>query len=230
MCLVEIDGMRGYPASCTTPVSEGMVVRTRRRAGRPAPQRDGAVHLRPPAGLPDLLGQRQLRAADRGRQVGLREVRYGYDGANHREEGRFQPVFRLRPEQVHRLQPLRARLRNPGHLRPDHYRARFRVAVAAAGGDDFLDSECVSCGACVQACPTATLTEKSLVQLGQPERSVITTCAYCGVGCSFRAEMKGDQLVRMVPDKNGRPTTATPASRAALPGATPPTRTASPSR
>ena len=79
----------------------------------------------------------------------------------------------------------------------------FESRVAAAGGDNFIESECVSCGACVQACPTATLMEKSVVQQGQPERSVITTCAYCGVGCSFRAEMKGDQLVRMVPDKNG---------------------------
>eukprot|EP01030_Chromulinospumella_sphaerica_P007397 gene7397-7239_t len=59
-------------------------------------------------------------------------------------------------------------------------------------------------GQTISACPTATLMEKSVVELGQPEHSVITTCAYCGVGCSFRAEMKGDQLVRMVPDKNGQ--------------------------
>ena len=71
------------------------------------------------------------------------------------------------------------------------------------GGTDFLDSECVSCGACVQACPTATLEEKSVVDLGMPNRSVITTCAYCGVGCSFKAELKGDELVRMVPYKDG---------------------------
>ena len=69
--------------------------------------------------------------------------------------------------------------------------------------EDFLDSECVSCGACVQACPTATLTEKSVIELGQPEHSVVTTCAYCGVGCSFKAEMKGDEVVRMVPYKDG---------------------------
>src|SRR4030088_827922 len=66
-----------------------------------------------------------------------------------------------------------------------------------------MDSECVSCGACVQACPTATLSEKTLIEKGQAEHSVITTCAYCGVGCSFRAEMKGAEVVRMVPDKNG---------------------------
>jgi formate dehydrogenase major subunit len=62
----------------------------------------------------------------------------------------------------------------------------------------------VSCGACVQACPTATLTEKSVIEIGQPEHSVVTTCAYCGVGCSFKAEMRGEELVRMVPYKDGK--------------------------
>ena len=66
-----------------------------------------------------------------------------------------------------------------------------------------MDSECVSCGACVQACPTATLSEKTLIEKGQAEHSIITTCAYCGVGCSFRAEMKGEEVVRMVPNKDG---------------------------
>jgi formate dehydrogenase major subunit len=66
-----------------------------------------------------------------------------------------------------------------------------------------MDSECVSCGACVQACPTATLSEKSLIEKGQAEHSITTTCAYCGVGCSFRAEMKGEEVVRMVPNKDG---------------------------
>jgi formate dehydrogenase major subunit len=63
---------------------------------------------------------------------------------------------------------------------------------AGAGADDFMASDCVSCGACVQACPTATLQEKSVIELGTPTRSVVTTCAYC------------DQLVRMVPWKHGK--------------------------
>jgi formate dehydrogenase major subunit len=72
------------------------------------------------------------------------------------------------------------------------------------GGLDFFGSECVSCGACVQACPTASLNEKSVIALGTPEHSVVTTCAYCGVGCSFKAEMKGNTVVRMVPYKGGK--------------------------
>ena len=65
-------------------------------------------------------------------------------------------------------------------------------SVVSAGGTDFLSSECVSCGACVQACPTSALSEKSVVDLGMPTRSVETTCAYCGVGCTFRAEVQGE--------------------------------------
>ena len=81
----------------------------------------------------------------------------------------------------------------------------FNSRVSAGTSlDSFLSSDCVSCGACVQACPTATLQEKSVVELGTPQRSVVTTCAYCGVGCSFKAELSGDQLVRMVPYKNGK--------------------------
>jgi len=66
-----------------------------------------------------------------------------------------------------------------------------------------MESDCVSCGACVQACPTGALMEKSLLEQGQATRSVVTTCAYCGVGCSFRAELQGERLVRMVPNKDG---------------------------
>lgn len=80
----------------------------------------------------------------------------------------------------------------------------FDSRVSASMGENFLDSECVSCGACVQACPTGTLQEKSVIEIGQPEHSVVTTCAYCGVGCSFKAEMRGDELVRMVPYKDGK--------------------------
>jgi len=79
----------------------------------------------------------------------------------------------------------------------------FDSKVAAGAGVSFMESDCVSCGACVQACPTATLQEKTVVELGMPTRSVITTCAYCGVGCSFKAELRGDELVRMVPYKDG---------------------------
>ena len=208
MCLVEIDGMRGYPASCTTPVSEGMSVHT--QTPKLATLRRNVMELYISDHPLDCLtcsanGNCELQTV--AGQVGLREVRYGYEGDNHLADVKdtSNPYFDYDPSKcIVCNRCVRACEETQGTFALTITGRGFESRVAAAGGDNFLDSECVSCGACVQACPTATLMEKSVVELGQPERSVITTCAYCGVGCSFRAEMKGDQLVRMVPDKNGQ--------------------------
>jgi formate dehydrogenase major subunit len=80
----------------------------------------------------------------------------------------------------------------------------FESRVVAGMNDTFLVLDCVSCGACVAACLTATLTEKSIIEIGTPERCVITTCAFCGVGCSFKVEMRGDEPVRMTPCKHAK--------------------------
>jgi formate dehydrogenase major subunit len=138
--------------------------------------------------------------------VGLREVRYGYEGANHFDAAKDEsnPYFTFDPTKCivcSRCVRACEEVQGTFALTVD---GRGFASVIAAGPTDFLKSECVSCGACVQACPTSTLMEKSIIDAGQPDHSEITTCAYCGVGCSFRAEMKGSQVVRMVPDKNGK--------------------------
>src|SRR5690606_10103504 len=88
---------------------------------------------------------------------------------------------------------------------PFPYTTLFRSdsKVSASQAESFVESECVSCGACVEACPTAALTEKSIIQLGRAERAVTTTCAYCGVGCSLKAEMQDAQVIRMAPNREG---------------------------
>ena len=80
----------------------------------------------------------------------------------------------------------------------------FESKIKPGISENFFDSECVSCGACVQACPTGSLIEKSVVEKGMPNETVLTTCAYCGVGCSFKAEVKNNDVVRMVPYKDGK--------------------------
>jgi len=145
---------------------------------------------------------------DTAAEVGLRDVRYGYDGANHLGAAldTSNPYFDFDPSKcIACSRCVRACDEVQGTLALTIDGRGFASKVSAGQtGDDFLSSECVSCGACVQACPTATLQEKAVKDIGKPERAVITTCAYCGVGCTFRAEMKGEQLVRMVPWKDGK--------------------------
>jgi formate dehydrogenase major subunit len=206
MCLVEIEGRRGTPASCTTPVEAGMVVRT--HSERLATLRRGVMELYisdHPLDCLTCAANGDCELQDMAGAVGLREVRYGYEGANHFGDAKdvSNPYFTYDPAKcIVCYRCVRA---------CEEVQGTFALTVAgrgfdsrvAAGAGDFLGSECVSCGACVQACPTATLIENSVVEMGQPEKSVVTTCAYCGVGCSFKAEMQGDRVVRMEPYKHG---------------------------
>ena len=138
--------------------------------------------------------------------VGLREVRYGYEGENHLDApiDASNPYFNFDPSKcIVCSRCVRACDEIQGTFALTIEGRGFESKVVASIGENFLESECVSCGACIQACPTATLIEKSIVDHGQPDHSVLTTCAYCGVGCSFKADMKGDQVVRMTPYKDG---------------------------
>jgi formate dehydrogenase major subunit len=207
LCLVQIDGMKGLPASCTTPVAQGMRVSTQNR--QIADVRRGVMELYISDHPLDCLtcpanGHCELQ--DMAGAVGLREVRYGYEGANHLAAAKDEsnPYFTFDASKcIVCSRCVRACDEQQGTLALTIQGRGFDSKVAAGQDVPFINSECVSCGACVQACPTATLSENSLIAQGQAEHSVVTTCAYCGVGCSFRAEMRGEEVVRMVPNKDG---------------------------
>ncbi|MFC5997037.1 formate dehydrogenase subunit alpha [Pseudonocardia hispaniensis] len=210
LCIVEIDGAKGTPASCTTPVAPGMVVRT--QTERVARLRRGVMELYISDHPLDCLtcsanGDCELQ--DMAGVTGLREVRYGSGvdaGANHMDAplDLSNPYFAFDPAKcIVCSRCVRACDEVQGTLALTIDGRGFDSKVAAGAGVPFMESDCVSCGACVQACPTATLQEKSVIELGMPTRTVLTTCAYCGVGCSFKAELRGDELVRMVPHSGG---------------------------
>jgi formate dehydrogenase major subunit len=220
LCLVQVEGMKGYPASCTTPVTEGMKVTTQN--AKLAEIRRGVMELYISDHPLDCLtcpanGHCELQ--DMAGAVGLREVRYGYEGENHvyakKADGTLNSLFETKDESnpYFTFDPSKCIVCSRCVRACEEQQGTFALTIQGRGFDskvspsqneNFLDSECVSCGACIQACPTATLTEKSLIEMGQADHSAITTCAYCGVGCSFRAEMKGGELVRMVPNKDGQ--------------------------
>ena len=159
LCLIEIDGRRGTPASCTTPAEEGMVVHT--QTDRLARLRRGVMELYISDHPLDCLtcsanGDCELQ--DMAGAVGLREVRYGYDGANHLDAPKdvSNPYFTFEDSKcIVCSRCVRA---------CEEVQGTFALTIGARGFDShvspgmdesFLGSECVSCGACVQACPTA---------------------------------------------------------------------------
>ncbi|MBF9028519.1 formate dehydrogenase subunit alpha [Roseobacter sp. HKCCA2468] len=225
LCVVEIEGRRGTPASCTTPVAEGMVVHTQN--AKLHKLRRGVMELYisdHPLDCLTCAANGDCELQDMAGAVGLRDVRYsateGASIANHftarDTNGDLNPEYLPKDESnpYFTYDPSKCIVCNRCVRACEEVQGTFALTIegrgfdsrVSAGGplDDFLSSDCVSCGACVQACPTATLQEKSVIELGTPQRSVVTTCAYCGVGCSFKAELNGDQLVRMVPYKHGK--------------------------
>ncbi|WP_234729490.1 formate dehydrogenase subunit alpha [Acidocella facilis] len=208
LCLVEIEGRAGTPASCTTPVAEGMVVHTQN--AKLAKLRRGVMELYISDHPLDCLtcganGDCELQ--DMAGAVGLRDVRYGNEIETHLGQAKdtSNPYFQFDPSKcIVCSRCVRACEEIQGTFALTIAGSGFNSKVSPGIGEMFLGSECVSCGACVQACPTATLIETSVLEQGQPEHSAVTTCAYCGVGCAFKAEMRGEELVRMVPYKDGQ--------------------------
>ena len=207
MCIVDIEGRKGTPSSCTTPVEAGMVVRTENKQLSKLRRAVMELYISDhPLDCLTCSANGDCELQDVAGEVGLREVRYGIDGQNHNAELKDEsnPYFTYDPSKcIVCSRCVRACDEVQGTLALTIEKRGFASRVSAGIAEDFFSSECVSCGACVQACPTATLMEKSVIDNGMPERTVLTTCAYCGVGCSFKAEVKGDQVIRMVPSKTG---------------------------
>lgn len=212
LCLVEIEGRKGFPASCTTPAEAGMKVRT--QSPKLQELRKGVMELYISDHPLDCLtcsanGNCELQ--DMAGVTGLREVRYGVGnqkgGAHHLDSKKDEsnPYFTYDASKcIVCNRCVRACEETQGTFALTISGRGFESRVSPGQDQSFMESECVSCGACVEACPTATLQEKTVIMLGQPEHSKITTCAYCGVGCAFKAEMKGNEVVRMVPWKDGK--------------------------
>jgi len=201
LCLCEVEGQSGTPASCTTPVRDGMVVRTESTSLNR--HRHNIVELylsehREDAPLPGPLQELALG-------LGVEQVRY--PDHTHRKRAAIRddssPFFTFdNAACISCARCVRACDEIQGTFALTMVERGFD-ARPMAGGGSFAASNCVSCGACVKECPTGALQEKSVTRFGLPTKTVRTTCAYCGVGCSFDAGVKDGRVVRMVPADDG---------------------------
>jgi formate dehydrogenase major subunit len=206
LCLCEVEGLSGTPATCTTQVREGMVVHT--ESDRLTRLRKHLVELylsEQPAEnrVPEPL-QRFAKS------LGLRQIRYPQPSTRLDVVDRSNPFFTF--DNAARISCARC-VRACDEIQGTHaltmlhrgFASRPAAGAAPLAGQSagFASSNCVSCGACVKECPTGALLEKTVAEDGLPVRTVRTTCAYCGVGCAFEAGVRDELGVRMVPADDG---------------------------
>src|SRR3981081_1913797 len=211
LCLVEIEGRKGYPASCTTTVAAGMKIRT--ESEKLLQLRRGVIDLYVsdhPLECASCAADGHCELQDMADKVGITASSYAR-GAMHRPlaTDESNPYFAFDPTLcIVCSRCVRACDEVQGTFALTIQGRGFEATVAASQAQPFLESECVSCGACIESCPTGALMEKSIIGLGRAERAVSTTCAYCGVGCGLKAELRGEgadvEVVRMAPARDGR--------------------------
>jgi formate dehydrogenase major subunit len=211
LCLVEVEGRKGYPASCTTTVAAGMKIKT--QSEKLTELRKGVLDLYisdHPLECEGCPADTHCELQDMAAEVGITETSYGPNREMHRPMAKdvSNPYFAFDPELcIVCSRCVRACDEVQGTFALTIQSRGFDSKVSASQDQPFMDSECVSCGACIESCPTGALTEKSIIALGQADTATKTTCAYCGVGCSFKAETQGQgadvEVIRMAPDRTG---------------------------
>ncbi len=225
MCIVEVDGMRGLPTACTTPVEGGMVIRTH-TAQVQAERRDilqlilsehtssclicdekdecreymGTVRK---AGVTTGCrycpndGQCELQEVVE--KLGVKEIDYPiyYRGLPVEKDDPFY-------DRDYNLCILCGRcIRMCQEVRTANtlaFKQRGRHTVIGPAYDrTHLEAGCEFCGACVSVCPTGALSEKVRKWEGKAQREKITTCPLCGVGCQLRLQVKGNEIIGTLP-------------------------------
>lgn len=203
VCMVGVKGARGPVAACTTPVREGMEVDTRDERAQKVAR--GVVELvlsdYPEAALAREGDRNELREV--AKHLGVTSSRFAGERHAYAKDDRHPYIKVDMNECIVCGRCVRACDEIQGTFALSYAGRGFGTRIVAGIESSFEDSACVSCGACVQTCPTGALDEAAFRAKETFDHSVITTCAYCGVGCSLDVHVRGDAVVAIDPAESG---------------------------
>ncbi|MFA4836620.1 MAG: sulfide/dihydroorotate dehydrogenase-like FAD/NAD-binding protein [Dehalococcoidia bacterium] len=221
MCVVEIEGMRGYPTSCTTPATEGMVVHSDTQALQ-ALRRNilGLMMLEHPSAClicdkRELCEQYRPHAEKAGRTTGCHtcnnkdvcEVR-ALSAQLGFSELPVQPNYRNRP--LDRSNPFIDRDLNlcilcgrcvricqhqQGFAVIDFVERGSKAHIGQAFGRSLAEADCRFCGSCVDVCPTGTLADRYAKWHGKPETLTKSSCIFCDAVCALEMGASNGKLI-----------------------------------
>ncbi len=204
LCVVEIEGMRGLVSSCTTPATEGMVVRTE------TPKVNQSRRITMELISANYHGDFFTCAQNQGCEL-LKVARYV--GVEQDRVDRLRKGTQVLP--VDDSHPAFIRDLNKCILCAKCVRACYEVVchdaidiafrgnlarIATFGDKPIVESICKSCGECVMRCPTGALVPK---WEKPPAEEVKTICPYCGVGCSLYLGVRDNKIVSVRGDPEG---------------------------
>jgi formate dehydrogenase major subunit len=201
MCLVEIAGQAHPLTACNTPLAGGMQIATH----SPALENERRSLLKM------LVSRYQTEVITQLPDKPLHRILRDYDlaeagGGNAEESLRDDSHPYIAVDMAHCIDCYRCvricrEVQGQFVWEVLNRGAETRIVPSNKSGTatNLLTSACVACGACVDTCPTAALTDKSVMQFGEAAEWTKTTCPYCGTGCEMEVGTKNQRIVAVRP-------------------------------